>query len=287
MTRICLSYFNHGVGARSLADMRHFLTDGLTALGHDVDVSERIETDRLMIVTDYFAGGMGQRLLDSGAEFAVIATEIPTRHPDSGAFQFNNRTDQDWPLRAVTFSHVAPKAKAILVMDPRPETLEAYRQFGVPVSYLGVGYSETLEREMLRWDAEPDLDFAFTGVSTPYRLEVLHALSKRYATGYQPGLLSFEARNIMLRRARCNLCLKLTEDWPLPSFTRIMATLHAGRPAIADQTRDDLAPSHLVRQMDIRNITWPAEVADPMQALEILKDEYPAAKVVGSALEVL
>lgn len=289
---LALCLYNHSVGARSLFDMRHFLMDGFRDLGHDIVFNEAIEPGRVQILFDYFANDMAKRLLDSKVEYVIIATEIPKQHPDSKAFLLNGKTDLDWPLRSAGFAKVAPGAKGILSMDPRPETLEAYRQFGVPVAPLGVGYSPSLHAEMTKWNPEIDLDFAFTGVPTNYRLEIIAALRKKAVLGYQPGLLPPEQRNIMLRRARCNLALKLEADWPLPSFTRIMSLLHAERATLSDTPAFALPPAELVPQCepvdlirDPMGLLAAATSLDPMQALEQLKDTRPAAKVVGEAWE--
>jgi len=294
MTKTPLAFclYNHSVGARSLADLRHFMMDGFRDLGHDIVFNERIEPGRLHIVTEYFAGDLARKLLESKVEFVVIATEIPGKHPDSKAFLFNGRTDMDWPLRSAGFTQVAPKARGILCMDPRPETLEAYRQFGVPVAPLGVGYSPTLHAEMTKWNPEQDLDYAFTGVATPYRAEVLHAIRKKAVVGYQPGLLPHEQRNVMLRRAKCNLALKLAADWPLPSFTRIMSLLHAERAALSDVPTFTAPPAELIPQAEMvdlirdpMGLLAAVTAIDPMLALEQLKDTRPAKKIVGEAWE--
>lgn len=289
---LALCFYNHSIGARSLFDMRHFLMDGFRDLGHDIVFNERIEPGRVHILFDYFSGDLARKLLESKVEFVIIATEIPGKHPESGAFLLNNRSDLDWGTRSSGFTHVAPKARGILSMDPRPETLDAYRQFGVPVAPLGVGYSPSLHAEMTKWNPEQDLDFAFTGVPTPYRLEIIAALRKKAILGYQPGLLPPEQRNIMLRRSRCNLALKLEADWPLPSFTRIMSLLHAERAALADMASFASPPAELIPCAsmadlirDPMGLLAAVTAADPMIALECLKDTRPAKLIVGEAWE--
>ena len=294
MTKPALSFcvYAHSVGARSLSDLRHFVIDGFTDLGYNINFSERIEPGRIALVPDYFAGDAAKRLQDAKVEYVIIATEIPGKHPTSGAFLLNGNTTLDWPLRSAGFAKVAPGAKGILCMDPRPETLEAYRQFGVPVAPLGVGYSPSLHAEMTKCNPEQDLDFAFTGVPTPYRIEIISALRKKVVFGYQPGLLPVEQRNMMLRRARCNLALKLEANWPLPSFTRIMSLLHAERATLSDIPAFPSPPAELVPQCepvdlirDPAGLLAAATSLDPMIALEQLKDTRPAKKIVGEAWE--
>lgn len=284
--KLHLSFFNHAIGSRSLVDLRLFLMDGLTAMGHDITFGERIEPDRHQIFVDYFPPDVGKKILDSGVRYSVIATEVPYKHPESGAFLFNGgRVDLDWLPRAVGFQRVAEKADFIMALDPRPETLAIYREFA-PTSYLGVGYSKSLHDEMLRWVPEVDLDFAFSGVPTEYRINLLGKLSKKYSVGWIPGLLSFEQRNGMLRRSRCNLALKLDENWTLPSFTRLMSLIHAERPALADTTTIEYAPAQLVQQHpDIANLTFPLQLFDPKDALEALRTERPAELIVRQAWE--
>lgn len=288
-----ISVFNHGVGARSLVDMRVFLTDGLSALGYDVTFGERIESGRLNLLFEYFSSDFGRRLLDSGATFGIIATEVPMRN-EQGVFLFNGgRTDLDWGMRASQFQIVAEKAEFIWAMDPREETLAMYRQFA-PTSYLGVGYSSSLHQAMRSIDIEPDLDFAFTGVVTEYRVQILDRLRKKAAVGYEPGLLTFERRNLMLRRAKCNLALKLEQGWPLPSFTRIMSLLHAERMALSDVTDWCSAPADLVPQIepetlaaDPYGVLAAPSPMTPLETILYLAETRPAAKVLAEAWEGL
>ena len=280
--QVHLCLFNHAVGVRSLMDLRVFLMDAFAEMGIDATWGERLDPDRFQLFIEYFAGDFAQRIQESGVEYGIIATEFPSKHPETGTFRFNERYDNDWAGRAVGFLKVAEKAKFILSLDPRPETLALYGEFA-PTRYLGVGYSPTLRAEMERLECEPDLDFSFTGPATQYRVDILNQLSKKHVVGWVPGLLSFTQRNQMLMRSRCNLCLKLTPDWPLPSFTRLMAVLHAKRPAIADVTSHH-APSQLVVQRgDIADIRWPIELYDPAQALDALASEYPAGRVLKDA----
>lgn len=297
MPRPChISLFNHGVGSRSLRDMTMFLTDGLTALGYDVTFGERLEVGKLNIVFEYFAGDAGRKLIDSGVEFGVIVTEVPHKHPESGALNLNQRFDLDWPLRASQLPIVAEKAAFLWSLDPRPETLATWRQYG-PTSYLGVGYSPSLHKAMqavpMRPDW-PDLDFAFTGVPTKYRIDTLDRLRKRAIVGYQPGLLTFEQRNVMLRRARCNLALKLEENWPLPSYTRLMSLLHAERLALSDVTEWCSPPADMVMQVepealaaDPYGILAAPFPMSPQDALKHVAETRPAHKVVAEAWEGL
>ena len=290
---ITISLFNHGIGSRSLRDMCLFLTDGLSALGHDVTIGERLEAGRLNIIFEYTTQDIAQRLLDSGVEFGIIVTEVPMKHPESGAMLLNGRTDLDWPIRASQLPKVAERAAFLWSLDPRPETMAVWRQFA-PTSYLGVGYSPSLHKAMQAVQCEPDLDFVFTGVPTDYRLGVLDALRKKAVVGYQPGLLTFEQRNVMLRRARCNLALKLEKDWPLPSYTRIMSLLHAERPALADTTAWCSPPAEMVVQIepealcaDPYGVLAAPFPMSPQDALRHLADTRPAHKVVAEAWDGL
>jgi hypothetical protein len=291
--KLHLSLFNHGVGARSLQDMRHFLLDGLQGLGYDVTWGERLETGRLNILWEYFSEDFSRRLLDSNVEYAIIATEVPHKRPESGALLLNNRSDLDWPLRSSQLPKVLEKAQFVWSLDPRPESLAVWREYA-PTSYLGVGYSPSLHAAMKEVDIEPDLDFAFTGVPTDYRVSILNELRKKTALGYQPGLLTFEQRNIMLRRAKCNLALRLDKDWPLPSYTRIMSLLHAERLAISDVTPWCSAPADLVPQIEPEALARdPYGVLSapfphtPSEALQQLADTRPAVRVVAEAWEGL
>lgn len=294
MTRpVTISLFNHGVGARSLRDMCMFLTDGLTALGYDVAISERIEAGRLNIIFEYGGADFAQRIIDSGVEYGMILTEVPTKHPETGALMLNSRSDLDWPIRASQLPKVAERAAFRWSLDPRPETLETWRQFG-PTSYLGVGYSPSLHKAMAAVQCEPDLDFAFTGVPTGYRIATLDRLRKKAVVGYQPGLLTFEQRNVMLRRARCNLALKLEADWPLPSYTRIMSLLHAERLALSDITQWCSPPADLVMQVepealaaDPYGILAAPFPLSPTDTLKLLAETRPAHKVIAEAWEGL
>src|SRR5438105_2913462 len=104
--RFHLNVGNHSVGRFTMRDPLMWVSSGLSENGHEVTWSQdTIATNATNIFWEYFPPEFATFLAKSGAEYGIIATEIPD------GTGFNNRRDMDWPIRWEGFKIAAAHAK--------------------------------------------------------------------------------------------------------------------------------------------------------------------------------
>lgn len=215
---LCLG--NHSeIGKWTLADHVQWLEAGLTELGHAVTIGDSLAPHSTNVLWDGFSPGQGRWLRDSGVQYGIVATEMPDGEG------FNNRRDHEWQWRWPAFAEAAAGAK--FIWSTIEESIPAYIAFA-PTSFFEFGFSERLVPYEAGWD--PEADFGFYGLVTPYRQEILERIEKRCKV-YRPAN-DFMAPGEMARFiARCKiiLCFKQAPDWSIPSPTRLGRALLSRR----------------------------------------------------------
>ena len=205
-------------GKATLSDMIQWFEAGLTALGHDVTIGDRLAPGAVNLVWEYFSPGQGQWLRESGVVYGIVGTEIPD---GSG---FNWRRDGDWSKRWQSFKEAAAGARFIWSMVE--SAVPDYASFA-PTAYMELGFSERLVPYEARWD--PEYDFGFFGVITPHREDVLAKIARHYTVRTPAKLLPPGELSAFIARCRIGLCFKQSPEWPIPSPTRLGRLLHAKR----------------------------------------------------------
>jgi hypothetical protein len=216
---------NHNaVGRSTLTDMAAWFEAGLLELGHKVTFSETcVERSAINLFWEYFEPGMLEALVGSGIDFGLIATEIP----DGQGFNWQN--DPRWSARFNTFSEVAPHAKFIWTMIE--SSVPFYSQF-CPTAFIELGFSERLVAAGL--NNSPHIDFCFFGLRTPYRETVVKQLQKHAKVVWPQGLLSPAGIAELISNSRVGLNFKQSDQWPIPSPTRLGRLMMAKRAVAAE-----------------------------------------------------
>ncbi|PTQ67907.1 hypothetical protein [Pseudomonas sp. GV071] len=249
---------NHNkVGRSTLSDMAAWFEAGLLELGHKVTFSETsVERSAINLFWEYFEPGMREELLGAGVDFGLIATELPDGQG------FNWRSDPTWTTRFNCFVEIAPHAKFIWTMIE--SSVQFYAQF-CPTTFIELGFSERLIPGGL--NKAPHIDFCFFGLRTPYRETVVSQLEKHAKVVWPRGLLSPTAIAELISNSRVGLNFKQSDQWPIPSPTRLGRLMMAKRAVAAEYVP---VPT---RQGDIAGIC-PQTVPFHEHALHILDTDW-------------
>ena len=177
------------------------------------------------MVWECFRPSMAAQLHKTHLPFGIIATEIP-----DGA-GFNGRREPDWRARYTSFGDVARRASFIWTMVE--STVPYYAQF-CPTAFVELGYSDRLIPSDS--NVEPDVDFSFFGLSTPYRIEAVERLRRHAKVVWPTGFLSAPDVRRLISRTRVGLNFKQSANWPVPSPTRLGRFLMARRDLASERT---------------------------------------------------
>lgn len=251
---------NHNsVGRPTLGEMAKWFEAGLLDLGHEVSFSERyVEHGAINIFWESFNRDFNRQLRESRIPFGIIGTEIPD---GSG---FNWRRDGAWPARFAAFEEIASEAK--FVWTTIESAIPYYGTFS-STAFVELGFSERLLP--IHQNADPDIDFFFYGLDTPYRRAAVEKI-RRYATVEWPAhFLSDADVEILISRGKVGLNFKQSERWPIPSPTRLGRLLMAKRAVAAEFVP---VPT---RQGELVGIC-PAEVDFADYALTVLRSDWKA-----------
>ncbi len=249
---------NHNeVGRSTLTDMADWFEAGLLELGHKVTFSDScVERSAINLFWEFFEPRMCEELLGTGVEFGLIATEIPDGRG------FNWRSDPEWTTRFNCFVEIAPHAKFIWTMIE--SSVPYYAQF-CPTAFIELGFSERLVPGGL--NKAPHIDFCFFGLRTPYREHVVNQLEKHAKVIWPAGLLSPTAIAELISNSRVGLNFKQSDQWPIPSPTRLGRLMMAKRAVAAEHVPVS------TRQGDIAGIC-PQTVPFHEHALRILDADW-------------
>jgi len=216
---------NHNkTGRSSLVDQADWFKAGLLDLGHKVTFSDSdVEARAINIFWEYFLPGMAEEIAKTGIVYGIVATEIPD---GSG---FNWRQEPWWQIRFESFHEVASRASFIWSMAE--SAVPFYSQF-CPTAYMELGFSERLIPDYI--DEKPEHDFCFFGQRTLYRDEAIKKIRK-YANVEWPEMFpSSDEVGKLIGKSKIGLCFKQSEQWPLPSQTRLGRLTMAKRGVAAE-----------------------------------------------------
>jgi len=271
-------------GRDTLTDGMYCLAAGLAELGHRFTVSsDRLDPTRINIIWEFFTPEQGREIAASGAAYGLVTTEIP----DGGGF--NNRRDGPWERRWEGFQNAA--AKASFIWSLVEEAVPHYRPWA-PSTFVELGFSQMLVPP--KPTAPPTHDFSFFGFPTPYREALLARLGQRASIHWQYGFIPTFDLAPLIAKARVGIALKLGEDWPLPSATRLSRLMHAGVGVACQRTLRTTRQSRLLRQqpedmdfvdfaLDCLATHSPAEAAS---VLERYRVELPMKRVMEEVLDL-
>jgi len=274
---------NHDYPFRdTLTDGLYCLASGLAELGHRFTVSDRqLDPGKINILWELLSPEQGQELAESGAVYGIVTTEIP----DGGGF--NNRRDGDWGRRWEGFARAASKASFIWSLVE--EAVPSYEHWA-PTTFVELGYSRMLVPPKL--DLPQTHDFCFFGYPTPHRIELLTRLEKRASVLWHRGLIASGDLPKLIAQAKVGIALKLAEDWPIPSATRLSRLMHASVGIACEGTKRTTRQSRLVPQqpegMDFVDFALERLVAPRAEAAETLaryRAELPMKAVMEAVLD--
>jgi len=220
---------NHdALGASTLEDQCLAFQGALRALGYDAFLScSIVGAPVINLVFDNFAGDY-KPFIDAHlgrARLGVICTErfagSVLNLPDFAAQRARNLID------------VGRRSAFLWCLDPQAVAPLQEALPGIPVFYTPVGYVKDLENVETLEPARKIWDVCFTGSITPYRQEVLNALTAKQLSVIGGSFPPVVRRSVMAR-SRLQLTLKQTADNFMPSQMRIAYCLANGFPVISD-----------------------------------------------------
>ena len=215
---------HHEVGRSTLTDMAAWFEAGLLELGHRVTFSAKgVEKAAINLFWEYFEPGMAAELARSGVEYGIIATEIPDGQG------FNWRQEPEWTTRFNVFVEVAQRARFIWTLVE--STVPFYSRF-CPTAYIELGFSSRLIPAGLH--PQPRFDFCFFGLRTPYRQQVTEQLGRYAKVEWPQTFLSPAGVAELIGNSKIGLNFKQSEQWPIPSPTRLGRLLMAKRAVAAE-----------------------------------------------------
>jgi hypothetical protein len=216
---------NHNkIGRSTLVDMADWFESGLLDLGHKVTFSDScVETRAINIFWECFTPSIGKEIAESGVVYGIVATEIPD------GYAFNWRQEPEWKARFEAFHEVANRAAFIWTMVE--STVAFYSQF-CPTTFMELGFSERLVPDYL--DQTPVQDFCFFGLRTPYREKAVSKLRKYATVEWPETFLSHEGVARLIGASKIGLSFKQSEQWPIPSPTRLGRLMMAQRGVAAE-----------------------------------------------------
>lgn len=220
-------FANHlPLGRLTLSDMFDWLNAGLKELGHEVTFHEyKLAPSAINILWEYSFPGLSDALYKSGCVYGLIGTEIP-----DGA-GFNQRREPEWQIRWGSFQEVG--ANAAFIWSMVEDVLPFYSAFA-PASFVELGFSKYL----IPWRPikRPRYDFVFFGLKTPYRIEIISKLEKYARIIWPERLVLPNEINHLIFSAKIGLLLKQSEEWAIPSPTRLARFIMARRGIAAERT---------------------------------------------------
>jgi hypothetical protein len=145
-----------------------------------------------------------------------------------------------------------------------------------------------------RIDVLPDIDFGFLGIPTPHRLAVVERLRRYVKVVWPNGILPPAEAKAFFQQFKIGLSFRQSQDWPIPSPTRLGRLLHACRGIVAEPTpvitrQSSLVPT-LPEGMDLVDFAlerlaspWQAEAEN---ALELYRSIMPMRNIMQNVLDI-
>ena len=236
--------YNHPV--RNISDQIEFFCKLLEQGGYPVSVSRKPRLDALNVVIENFSEPSSRTLIDfceqTGKRVAVIMTEHLDLHGPTLLIHGESlRNNNDYMHPATQLSRIknlmdcVPWLRAIFVLGDLPRLEGSERMFpGLAVRALPF---PALPRIDVATQA-PLKDFAFTGVLTKFRAEVLQTIAARHSLVHTTQFLSRKGRDQLSASARIVLNIPQRPAWRWLSPMRIIAALRCGRATVSVATKD-------------------------------------------------
>jgi hypothetical protein len=270
-------------GRSSLVDQADWFKAGLLDLGHKVTLSDNhLETSAINVFWEYFTPRLGKEIAKAGVVYGIVATEIPD------GYAFNWRQEPSWKARFDSFHEVAKRASFIWAMGE--STLPFYSRF-CPSAYMELGFSKRLIPDYI--DQTPEHDFCFFGQRTPYRDESIKKIRKYAEVEWPESFPSSAEVGKLIGRSKIGLCFKQSEQWPVPSQTRLGRLTMAKRGVAAEFVPVATRQGEIVRlcpqssdfvdyAMDMLHSDWKhrAEVV-----FENYRSEMPMSEIMQCVLD--
>lgn len=216
---------NHdAIGQSTLNDMYDWFKAGLMELGHKVTISnQHIEPSAINIFWEHFNEENAKFLSNLNITYGIIATEIPD------GLSFNWRQEDFWKERFDAFKFAAKKASFIWTMVE--STIPFYELF-CPTAYINFGFSKHLIPSYIK--KTPQFDFCFYGLVTPYRKIIIEKIRKHAHVEWPNKFLSLKEVHGLISESKIGINFKQSENWPIPSPTRLGRLLMAQRGIAAE-----------------------------------------------------
>ena len=216
---------NHNeIGRSSLVDMADWFEAGLLDLGRKVTFSDnKIEPNAVNVFWECFDKNSAAKITESGIVYGIIATEIP----DGRAF--NWRKEENWKSRFDAFHDVAERAAFIWTMVE--STVPFYSKF-CPTAYLEMGFSDRLIPSYI--NQAPEIDFCFFGIRTPYRESAVQKIRRYAKVEWPDDFMPSDGVGKLIAKSKIGLSFKQSEQWPIPSPTRLGRLMMAKRGVAAE-----------------------------------------------------
>jgi hypothetical protein len=276
---------NHNpIGRQTLGDMFDWLQAGLLDAGHRVTWHDtRAERGAINLLWDNFTPAWRNELVRSGITYGVIATEIPD---DAGGF--NWRPELEWRQRFASFGEVASEASFIWTMV---ESTAPFCEHFAPTAYMELGYSDRLLPKAKQ--PEPDIDFSFFGLSTPYREEVAVELSRHSDFVWPRSFLSAEQVLHLIGRTRVNLSFLQSPRWPVISGPRVGRAVLASRGVASERTPELTRQAQMIPVcpdcmpfIDFARDRLPGWRKEAERNLDCYREKLPMREIIERVLDV-
>jgi hypothetical protein len=164
-----------------------------------------------------------------GYRFVLVATEMPT-HKTDHSFYWNDHRITYWLDRASGFVVALPYADAVWCVVQG--TAEYLRKFHPHTADIELGYSPRLVNSTR---VEPHYNFCIYGSPSERRFEITAQLRSRGHGVIENYTFPFvEERNRLVLSSRVVLDVKLKPHLTVVSTSRIVTSLHLGRPCISE-----------------------------------------------------
>lgn len=236
--------FNHCPQGRIIVeDITVTMGNQIAALGHEVRWTSAItfiprEAGWNVLLEAFADGPATPDIADivakiaeahaAGCRFLYVATEEP------GEKGFNSALDPGMILRQNAFPRAAKFCDGILHLIPGERVARWYGQFA-PAAYAELGYAPGMAYP--DDGLEPGHDFAFYGKMTWRREQIIWTLEAKtrkpvlqLTTFWTPRV----ERDALMRRAKVILQVRANLETQWVSSTRCAASLHFGRPVVAE-----------------------------------------------------
>lgn len=212
---------NHDeIGKKTLFDMYYWFRASLEELGHTVTFSDHLNPFAINAIWENFSVESGSALAESGLQYGIVATEIPVNET------FNNRSDGLWGRRWAGF--LAAAKNALFIWSMVDKAIAVYEKMA-PACFIELGFTQALVPAWVNCKVKFKYDFCFLGNITEYRRNMLKRLEKEASVFYSNDFFSWGKMGEVFKMCKIGLALRLSEDWPIPSPTRIGRLLHKNK----------------------------------------------------------